>query len=75
MSTIIPTKICYGSPEKPAHVVAKSEFTRDAARDDGLAVYCKACAAARQRAWKHANPEKVKAAKQAYRKSKLHTGR
>lgn len=65
--SVLPTKLCFGSAERTSHIVAKDKFTKDAARDDGLSVYCKECAAARQRAWKHANPEKVKAAKQAYR--------
>jgi hypothetical protein len=71
--SVVPTKICFGSTGQPMHVVAKDQFSKDAARADGLSPYCKSCAAARQRAWKHANPEKVKAAKRNYRKSQLHT--
>ena len=67
--SLIPTKICHGSADQSMHSVAKDKFTADKTRDDGLAVYCKSCAAARQRAWKHANPEKVIAAKKAYRES------
>jgi hypothetical protein len=46
-----------------------SGFTKNAARVDGLSVYCKPCAAERQREWKHNNPEKVRAAKRQYRQS------
>lgn len=75
---VIPTKFCYGDgKDQPPHLVAKSDFTADASREDGLCVYCKICNAARQRAWKKANPEKVRAAKRAYRKSQKenHHGR
>jgi len=65
--SVIPSKFCHGYGDQPPHLVPKSEFTQDSRRDDGLCVYCKACAAARQRAWKRANPEKVKAAKRDYR--------
>jgi hypothetical protein len=34
---------------------------------DGLSVYCKKCAAEIQKAWKDANPEKVRADKQRYK--------
>ena len=64
------TKLCFGDGEtQPQHVVKVSEFSADKTRDDGLCVYCRACNAARQRRWKHENPEKVRAAKRAYRKS------
>ena len=68
--SILPSKFCFGSADQPPHLVAKSEFSLDARREDGLCVYCKTCAAARQRAWKHAHPAKVKAAKRAYLESK-----
>jgi hypothetical protein len=65
--TLVPAKMCFGNNEdQPQHLVPKSEFSPDKSRDDGLCVYCKSCAAARQRAWKHANQAKVKAAKRAY---------
>ena len=67
--SLIPTKICHGSADQPAHVVAKDQFTADKTRDDGLAVYCRSCAAARQRAWKHANQEKVRESKRRYRET------
>lgn len=70
---MIPTKFCFGSADQPPHVVTKDKFSPDKRRPDGLCVYCKTCNAARQRAWKHANPEKVKASKRNYRKSQLHT--
>ena len=66
--SVVPSKFCFGSADQPMHLVAKSEFTADASRDDGLCVYCKSCSAARQRAWKHANQDKVKAAKRDYLK-------
>lgn len=67
---LIPTKVCWGDGEDQLqHLVAKSEFTKDARRDDGLCVYCRTCNATRQRAWKRANPDKVKAARRAYSKS------
>lgn len=67
---MMPTKFCWGDGEnQPRHIMPKSEFTRDARRDDGLCVYCKVCNATRQRAWKHANPDKVRESRRAYRKS------
>jgi hypothetical protein len=67
----IPSKFCFGDGvDQPPHIVAKSDFSADRTREDGLCVYCKECNAARQRAWKHSNPGKVKAAKQIYRKLK-----
>jgi len=68
--SVVPTKICFGHTGQPMHVVAKDKFGKDAARADGLSPYCRLCAAARQRAWKHDNPEKVKAAKRNYRMNK-----
>ena len=67
--SVIPSKFCYGSADQPPHLAAKSEFSADRTREDGLCVYCKVCNAARQRAWKHAHPEKVKAAKAEYLKN------
>jgi len=67
----VPSKFCFGDGiNRSPHIVAKSDFSTDRTREDGLCVYCKECNASRQRAWKHDNPEKVKQAKQAYRKSK-----
>ena len=64
---VVPSKFCYGDGEnQPPHLVSKSEFSMDSRREDGLSVYCKSCAAARQRAWKHANPQKVREAKKKY---------
>ena len=65
--SIMPGKFCYGDNiNQPTHLVSKADFSEDRTRADGLCVYCKTCNAARQRAWKHSNPEKVKAAKKAY---------
>ncbi len=64
---VVPSKYCFGDGiNQPPHIVAKSDFSMDARREDGLCVYCKTCAAARQRAWKQANPDKVKQAKKVY---------
>ena len=64
---VVPSKFCYGDGEnQPPHIVPKSEFSMDSRREDGLSVYCRSCAAARQRAWKHANKDKVREAKKAY---------
>jgi len=61
-------KLCFGDGDKqPQHVADLDQFPSDARRDDKLSVYCRKCAAARQRRWKHANPDKVRAAKRAYR--------
>jgi hypothetical protein len=66
---VTPAKFCFGDGvNQPVHLVSKADFSEDKTRDDGLCVYCKNCNAARQRAWKHRNPEKVKAAKQDYLK-------
>lgn len=42
-------------------------FAHDKSRRDGLAPYCKVCAATKQREWKQRNPDKVRAAKMKYR--------
>lgn len=63
----VPGKFCFGDGvDQPMHIVAKTEFSSDSSREDGLSVYCKSCAAARQRAWKQANPAKVREAKKDY---------
>lgn len=41
-------------------------FGRNRQSLDGLHYYCKACAAARQRQWAKANPEKVREMRAAY---------
>lgn len=62
------TKACPGNPpDQQPHVEDVSMFSRDRSRKDGMAPYCRTCAAARQRAWKQAHPDKVRAAKQKYR--------
>jgi hypothetical protein len=72
--SVLPTKYCFGDGlNQTAHIIAKDKFSKDASRPDGLAAYCKDCAASRQRQWKHANPEKVKAAKRNYRKNQAYT--
>lgn len=61
-------KLCFGDGENQgAHTAAISDFSKDEKREDHLSVYCRVCAATRQRAWKKANPEKVRAAKRLYR--------
>jgi len=60
------TKTCPGDGRKP-HTLSVSEFTKNASRADGLSVYCKTCAAAKQRRWKHEHPEEVRKAKADYR--------
>lgn len=63
------SKLCPGTSERIAHTEISDKFSKDKARGDGLCVYCRECAAWRQRQWKRNNPEKVKAAKALYRKS------
>lgn len=60
------TKTCPGAGIAP-HTEDVSLFASDKSRRDGLAPYCKVCAATKQREWKHRNPEKVRAAKIKYR--------
>lgn len=67
IAVIEPTKACPGATGQVAHVVAASLFAGDRSRPDGLAPYCRACAATKQREWKHRNPEKVRAMKNKYR--------
>lgn len=43
-----------------------ADFGRNRQAVDGLHYYCRACAAARQRAWAATNPEKVRAMRQSY---------
>jgi hypothetical protein len=47
--------------EKPV-----TAFGRNRQSVDGLHYYCKVCAAARQRAWAKAHPEKVKSMRSSY---------
>jgi hypothetical protein len=63
-----PMKLCPGTRRRGAHTLPadSDHFTRNKARSDGLAVYCKTCSAERQRDWKIANPEKVRVAKRVY---------
>lgn len=63
------SKLCPGTSERPAHTDLSDKFSKDKARGDGLCVYCRECAAWRQRQWKRNNPDKVRAAKALYRKS------
>lgn len=60
------TKQCPGF-RREAHVLSTSAFGTNKGRADGLSPYCKTCAAASQRAWKKAHPDKVKADKKKYR--------
>ena len=43
-----------------------TRFGRNCQSVDGLHYYCKVCAAARQREWARAHPERVKESKRAY---------
>jgi hypothetical protein len=61
------TKHCPGSTGQEAHVEPTTLFASDKSRTDGLAPYCRKCAATKQREWKQRNPEKVRAAKTKYR--------
>lgn len=65
------TKSCPGAGEQIAHVEETTLFAGDKSRADGLAPYCKKCAATKQREWKARNPEKVRAAKLKYRQLAL----
>ncbi len=60
-------KTCPGYADQVPHVLVLSEFGKNVARADGQAVYCKKCAAASQKAWRQAHPDKVRAAKKKYR--------
>jgi hypothetical protein len=64
------TKICPGTGGHPRHVEQLHNFTNDKNRADGKAAFCKFCAAAIQRAWRQANPGKVRAYKQLVRDRK-----
>jgi hypothetical protein len=56
-----------------AHTLPIEEFTFNRSRPDGRAVYCKTCAAAKQRKWKKEHPDKVREWKRNYRlKEKEH---
>jgi hypothetical protein len=60
-------KLCsYCRVERPV-----AEFGRNRQSVDGLHYYCRECAAARQREWAKANPEKVRAMRADYLK-RLH---
>lgn len=61
------TKSCPGATAQDAHTEDVTAFAGDRSRRDGLAPYCRKCAATKQREWKVKNPEKVKAAKLKYR--------
>ena len=59
-------KQCPGHNRTP-HVALTSEFGTNASRADGLAPYCKLCAASQQREWKRNHPDKVRENKRKYR--------
>ncbi len=65
---IISSKMCPGTANHPAHLLDAStvNFSSNRSRLDGLSVYCRECAAERQRLWKEANQSKVKAARKEY---------
>lgn len=46
-----------------------SEFNRQSSNRDGYCTQCRVCRSAKKKAWKKANPDKVKAEKQRYRRS------
>lgn len=54
------TKSCPGASGQIEHVELVEMFASDRSRRDGLAPYCKKCAATKQREWKAKNPEKVR---------------
>lgn len=62
------TKLCPGTATRQPHILQASteNFTANKARTDGLAPYCRECAAERQRLWKESNQSKVKAARKRY---------
>jgi hypothetical protein len=45
-------------------------FGKNSAEKDGIAVYCRQCAAAIQREWKKMHPEKVKAWRRRYQEER-----
>jgi hypothetical protein len=61
------TKTCPGAKPRPAHTEPVSAFAADKNRPDGLFVYCRKCAAQKQREWRERNPDKVRAARLKYR--------
>lgn len=61
------TKKCPGAGIQVEHVEDTALFASDKSRMDGLAPYCRKCAATKQREWKAKNPDKVRAMKQKYR--------
>lgn len=65
----MPGRVKYCSHCKVEHPV--SEFGRNRQSPDGLHYFCRMAAAARQRAWAKANPDKIRTARAAYI-SKLH---
>jgi hypothetical protein len=66
----MPYKYCPGDRDitKTKHAVEFSQFGSDATRSDGMAIYCLACAAAKQRRWKTEHREKVQQDKREYRR-------
>jgi len=63
-----PLKQCAGHGNQAPHLLPAipMNFTSNASRADGFSAYCKICAAAKQREWKHNHPKEVKAMKKAY---------
>lgn len=61
------TKRCPGAGEQIAHDEDVGLFSKDASRADGIAPYCRKCAATKQREWKKRHPDKVRAMKLKYR--------
>lgn len=61
-------RTCPGSAIQPPHELINSleNFSPNKARNDGLAVYCRRCAAARQAAWRSQNQDKVKQSRKKY---------
>ena len=54
---------------KCGEVKAVSEFSKDARGRDGRRSWCKACLCAQQRAYREANPEKIRIYDKAYREA------
>lgn len=61
-------KTCPGAGAQAQHTIPIELFSSDRSRPDGLAPYCKICAATKQREWKARNPDKVRAMKLKHRR-------
>jgi hypothetical protein len=61
-------RTCPGHATQPPHELVNSlaNFSPNKSRNDGLAVYCRRCAAARAAVWRAKNQEKVKQQRKVY---------